>query len=64
MKLESVLDESLQHDGIKRSFPFTNRTRSTMNVNFEVTDTKRAIQSVHKGCANGSMPVFTPDGRE
>ena len=33
-----------------------------MNVNFEVTDTKRAILSVHKGCGNGSMIVFTPDG--
>ena len=34
-----------------------------MNVNFEVTDTKRAIFSVHKGCGNGSMIVFTPDGK-
>ena len=34
-----------------------------MNVNFEVTDTKRAIMSVHKGCGNGSMIVFTPDVR-
>ena len=34
-----------------------------MNVNFEVTDTKRAILSVHKGCGNGSMIVFTPDGK-
>ena len=33
-----------------------------MNVNFEVTDTKRAILFVHKGCGNGSMIVFTPDG--
>ena len=33
-----------------------------MNVNFEVTDTKRAIMSVHKGCGDGSMIVFTPDG--
>ena len=30
---------------------------------FEVTDTKRAILSVHKGCGNGSMIVFTPDGK-
>ena len=29
-----------------------------MNVNFEVTDTKRVILSVHKGCGNGSMIVF------
>ena len=28
---------------------------------FEVTDTKRAILSVHKGC--GSTIVFTPDGK-
>ena len=35
------------------------RTGSTINVNFEVTDTKRAILSVHKGCGNGSMIVFT-----
>ena len=32
-----------------------------MNVNFQVTDTKRAILSLHKGCGNGSMIVFTPD---
>ena len=63
MNLESVLGESLQHHGIKRNVPFTNRTGSTMNVNFEVTDTKRAILSVHKGCGNGSMIVFTPDGK-
>ena len=63
MNLESVLGESLQHCGIKRNVPFTNRTGSTMNVNFEVADTKRAILSVHKGCGNGSMIVFTPDGK-
>ena len=63
MNLESVLGESLQHYGIKRNVLFTNRTGSTMNVNFEVTDTKRAILSVHKGCGNGSMIVFTPDGK-
>ena len=60
MSLESVLVESLQHYGIKRNVLFTNRTGSTMNVNFEVTDTKRAILSVHEGCGNGSMIVFTP----
>ena len=60
---ECVLGESLQHYGIKRNVPFTNRTGSTMNVNFEVTNTKRAILSVHKGCGNGSMIVFTPDGK-
>ena len=43
MNLESVLGESLQHYGIKRKVPFTNRSGSSMNVNFEVTDTKRAI---------------------
>ena len=53
MNLESVLGESLQHYGIKRN----------MNVNFEVTGTKRAILSVRKGCGTGSMIVFTPDGR-
>ena len=47
MNLESVLGESLQHYGINRNVPFTNRTGSTMNVNFVVTDTKRAILSVH-----------------
>ena len=63
MNLESVLGGSLQHYGIKRNVLFTNRTGSTMGVNFEVTDTKRAILSVHKGCGNGSMIVFTPDGK-
>ena len=58
-----MLGESLQHYGIKRNVPFTNRFGSTMNVNFDVTDTKRAILSVHKGCGNGSMIVFTPDGK-
>ena len=53
--LESVLGESLQHHGIKRNVPSTNRTGSTMNV-------KRAMLSVHQGCGNGSMIVFTPDG--
>ena len=62
MNLESVFGESL-HYGIKRHVPFTNRTGSTMNVNFEVTDTKRAILSVHEGCGNRSMIVFTPDGK-
>ena len=47
--------ESLQHYGIKRNVLFTNRTGSTMNVKFEVTDTQRAILSVHEGCGNGSM---------
>ena len=28
-----------------------------------VTDTKGAILSVHKGCGNGSMIVFTPNGK-
>ena len=63
MNLESVLGESLQHYGIKRNVLFTNRTGSTMNVNFEVTYTKRAILFVHKGCGSGSMIVFTPDGK-
>ena len=62
MNLERVLGESLQHEGIKRNVPFTNRTGSTMNVNPEVTGTQRASLSVHKGCGNGSMIVFTPDG--
>ena len=61
--LEGVLVESLQHDGIKRNVPFTNRSGSSMNVNFEVTHTERAILSVHKGCGNGSMIVFTTDGK-
>ena len=61
VNLESVLGESLQHYGIKCNVPFTNRCGSSMNVNFEVANTKRAILSVHKGCGNGSMVVFTPD---
>ena len=63
VNLESVLGESLQHYWIKRDVLFVNRTGSTVNVNCEVTDTKRAILSVHKGCGNGLMIVFTPDGR-
>ena len=54
MILESVLGESLQHHGIKCNVLFTNRTGSTMNVNFEVTDTKRAVLSVQK-----DLIVFT-----
>ena len=51
MNLDSVLGEFLQHYGIKRNVPFTNRSGSSMNVNFEVTDTKRAILSVRKAAA-------------
>ena len=43
MHLESMLGESPQHYGIKRNVPFTNRIGSTMNVNFEATDTESAI---------------------
>ena len=57
--LESVLGESSQHYGIKRNVLVTSRTYSTMNVNFEVTDRKRSILSVHKGCGNGSMIVHS-----
>ena len=63
MNLKGVLRESLQHYGIKRSVLFTKRIGSTVNVNIQVTDTQRAILSVHKGCGNGSMIVFTPDGK-
>ena len=63
MNLESVLGESLQHYGIMRIVLCTNRTGSSMNVNFDVTDTKRATLSVQKGCDNGSMIVFSPDGK-
>ena len=63
MNLESVFGESLQHYGIKRNVHFTNRTGSTMNVNFEVADTITCNFSVDKGCVNGSMIVFTPDGK-
>ena len=54
---------NLESYGIKRNVLFTNRSGSSMNVNFQVTDTKSAILSVHKGCGNGSMIVFTPDGK-
>ena len=60
VNLESVFGDSLPHYGIKRNVSFTNRTGSTVNINFEVTDTKRAILSAHKGCGNGSMIVFIP----
>ena len=52
-----------KHYGIKRNVPFTNRSGSSMNVNVEVTDTKRAVLSVHKGCGCGSMILITPDGK-
>ena len=57
MNLGIVLRESLQHYGIERNVPFTNRSGSSMSVNFEVTDTRRAILSVHEGCDNGSVIV-------
>ena len=60
MSIESVLGESLQLYGITRNVPFTKRIGS---VNCDVTDTKRAILSVHEGCGNGSMIVFAPDGK-
>ena len=63
LNLESVLRESLQQYGVKRNVPFAKRKGSTMSVNFEVIDTTRAILSVDTGCGNGSMIVFTPDGR-
>ena len=40
MNLDSVFGESLQHYGIKRNVHSTNSIGSTMNVNFEVADTK------------------------
>ena len=49
MNFERVLGESLQHYGIKRNVPVTNRTGSTMKVNFEVTDTKTS----NSVCAQG-----------
>ena len=64
MNFESVLGESLQHYDIKRNVRSTNSSGSTMNLNFEVADTKkRAILSLQKGCGNGSMILFTPDGK-
>ena len=48
VNLEGVLGESLQHYGIKRNVPFTNRTGTTMNVNFEVIDTNRAILPMYQ----------------
>ena len=40
MNFESVLGESLQHYDIKRNVRSTNSSGSTMNLNFEVADTK------------------------
>ena len=62
-KMEILLGGSFQQYGIKHNVPFTNRTGGTVNVHSEVTDTKSASLSVHKGCGNDSMIVFTPDGR-
>ena len=53
--LSSVLGKSLQHYGMKRNVPFTNRFGSSMKMSIlEVTD-------MHKGCGIGPMIVFTPD---
>ena len=51
VNLESVFGESLQHYGIKRDVPFTNRTGSTMNVNFEVTDKNAQVCLCTKAAA-------------
>ena len=50
---ESVLGESLQHYCIKCDVPFTNRTGSTKNVNFEVTNTKRSILCIKAAATAG-----------
>ena len=63
MTLESVLGDSIQQYVITRNVPFTDRTGGTMSDNFYVTDTKRAVLSVHKSHGNGYVIVFTPDGR-
>ena len=63
MNLENVLGVSLQHYDTKRNVSLINRTGSVLNVIFEVTDTKRAILSVHNDCDNDSMIVFTLDGK-
>ena len=58
MNLESVCWEN-HYNIMASSAMFVSRTEkgSTMSVNFEVTDTKRAILSVCMGCSNGSMIV-------
>ena len=58
MNRESVLGESTQHCVVKRNVLLANRKGGTMSVNFEVTDTQRAILCVHKGCGNDSMILF------
>ena len=63
MNLESVLSDSVEHNGSKRVVLAPHRNGSSVNLNFEVADTKRAIQSVHKGRGNGSMIVFPSDGK-
>ena len=52
----------LRHHGVRNSVLFQARDGSCTSVNFEVTDSTRAILSVRKGADSGSMTVFKPYG--
>ena len=58
LDLLSVLGKLLRHDGTKKDVQFQARDGCRMSVNFEVTDSARAILSVTEGADIGAITIF------